>query len=148
MILFNIFIGIITLLSFFFLIFPISLEVVKEMDTYRLIVLSVFIASFIYWAYIFIISFIQRRNPLKVLMNLKTPIQVIKCETYCYLVEGNGCFHIPDPETYNYLGSYLGFSWNDLEIMTPNELKRKFNIGKQLPSIRLYLPKIENKKGI
>jgi len=115
------------------------------MDHYRLAVLCIFIASLIYWVYFLMVSLIQHRNPIKVLMNLKEHIRVIKDPDAgkCYLVEGNICLHIPDPPTFEYLGSYLGFSWSDLETMTPAEIKRKFNIGKQLPSIQLHFPKKE-----
>ncbi len=70
------------------------------------------------------------------------PVRIIKnSKSYHYLVEGNSCFHIPDPETFNYLGSYLGFSWSDAKEMLPDEISRRFTIGKALPSIRLHFPK-------
>lgn len=70
------------------------------------------------------------------------PVRIIKnFKSYHYLVEGNSCFHIPYPETFNYLGSYLGFSWSDAKEMLPDEISRRFTIGKALPSIRLHFPK-------
>lgn len=64
---------------------------------------------------------------------------------YQYLVQGNNCCHIPDPPTFDYLGSYFGFCWADSELMLPDEINRRFTIGKQLPSILLYCPKVEQK---
>jgi hypothetical protein len=58
-----------------------------------------------------------------------------------YLVEGKTCYHIPDPDTFNYLGSYLGFSMGEVKQMTTDDIKSKFIIGKQLPSIKIYFPK-------
>lgn len=58
-----------------------------------------------------------------------------------YLVEGNTCFHIPDPPTFEYLGSYFGFSWSDSKLMLPDQIDHKFIKGKQLPSILKYCPK-------
>ena len=142
---FNILIGITNLVAFIFLIFPSSLESVKKMDQYKLVVLCVFIACLIYWVYFLVISLIQHRNPLKVLMNFKEHVRVIKDPDAgkCYLVDGNTCLHIPDPPTFDYLGSYLGFSWADLETMTTADIRHKFTIGKALPSIQLHFPKKE-----
>ena len=79
-------------------------------------------------------QFFSRRSRVRVIRNP---------QGYQYLVEGNGCFHIPDPATFNYLGSFFGFSWPDSELMLPEEISRRFTVGRALPSINPYCPKIE-----
>ena len=139
----NIITGIITILMFIFLLFPESLKEVMKMDPYKLGVLCVFVACLIYWIYSLITFLIRRRNPQKVLRNVKESVQVINDSERHYLVEGNICSHIPDPPTFGYLGSFFGFSWTDSKLMLPDDIKRKFVIGKQLPSILLHCPKTE-----
>jgi hypothetical protein len=82
-------------------------------------------------------------------MNLKENTRIIRNPDggHCYLVEGNTCVHIPDPETFDYLGRYLGFSRAHIKTMTTTEIERKFKIGKQLPSIKLHFPKTESKES-
>lgn len=60
-----------------------------------------------------------------------------------YLVDGNICSHIPDPPTFEYLGSYFGFSWNDAKLMLPEDINSRYTVGKALPSIRLHFPKTQ-----
>ena len=135
--------GVMTALTLIFTLFPSTLDEARKMDSYRLIVFCILGICIIYWIYFAI----QHSNLIKGLINTKKRVRVIRNPTgYCYLVEGNTCSHIPDPPTFEYLGSYLGFQWSDLETMEATEIKRRFNIGKQLPSIRLHFPKIENGK--
>lgn len=103
------------------------------MDHYKLAILCIFIASLIYWVCILIKYFVKKRIHL----------QVINDSYAQYLVKGDTCCHIPDEPTFNYLGSFLGFTWTDSKSMTHDEIKRKFTIGKQLPSIKLHFPKKE-----
>ena len=70
-------------------------------------------------------------------------IHIINDSKRHYLVEGKFCSHIPDPPTFEYLGRYFGFYWADSKLMTHDEIKRKFTIEKQLPSILLDCPKKE-----
>jgi hypothetical protein len=69
------------------------------------------------------------------------PIEVIhNPEGYQYLVDGDVCSHIPDPPTFNYLASLYGFTWGDSKLMLPDDIKTKYTIGKQLPSVLLHCP--------
>ncbi|MEN6624477.1 MAG: hypothetical protein ABFD50_23385 [Smithella sp.] len=52
-----------------------------------------------------------------------------------YLVEKNIARHIPDPETFDYLGQLYGFHWKDVEVFTQEEFKKMFSSGSTLPSI-------------
>lgn len=70
----------------------------------------------------------------------KPPNIIRNPEGYYYLIEGNNCLHIPDKPTLEYLGSYFGFKWSDAKTMLDDEIKQKFVIGKQLPSITLHCP--------
>jgi hypothetical protein len=73
---------------------------------------------------------------------LRPKIRVIKNpDDFYYLVDGNICSHIPDAETFNYLGGYFGFSWGDAILMLPDEIKRQFVLGTQLPTIRSFCSK-------
>ena len=116
------------------------------MDPYKLGVLCVFIACLIYWVYLFIM-FIKHRNRPKRSINLGSVRVIRNPDHYHYLIQGDTCCHIPDEATFNYLGSFFGFTWDDAELMLPDEIKRRFTIGKQLPSIKLYFPKIESKES-
>ena len=60
-----------------------------------------------------------------------------------YLVIGNICFHIPDMLTFEYFGKYFNFSLSDIEEIPFEEMKRKFTIKRNLPSIGSYSPKID-----
>ncbi len=57
----------------------------------------------------------------------------------CYLVRGKTISHIPDPETFRYLGSYFGFSWANVETVLQDEINRKFTISTPLPSILKHI---------
>lgn len=139
----NIVFGVVGVVSLIFMLFPVTLDEVKKMDPYRLIVLCIFSVCVIYWIYFAV----QHSNMLKKLIKTKKRIRIIRDpkdpEEFTYLVEGNECYHIPDSSTFRYLGSYLGFSWKDLEHITTDDFKRKFTIGRQLPSIQAFFPKIE-----
>ena len=85
-------------------------------------------------------SIIKRRFP-NTLSDLMKSVRVIKNpQGYQYLVENDKCFHIPDPDTFNYLSNFFGFTWDDSEEMQPDDIKRKFSLGRTLPSIRAYFP--------
>ena len=53
-----------------------------------------------------------------------------------YLIEKNVARHIPDPETFNYLGQIYGFDWKDIESITNNEFSKQFSTSSILPSIK------------
>lgn len=134
--------GAINILMLVFLIFPASLQEVLKMDPYRLVVLFIFIASSIYSIYLFIMFLRRRHKPLKVLSTLEKPPVVIRNPSgYIYLVEGNDCYHIPDLDTFNYLAAYYGAFWNNMKTMDQDDIEKTFQMGRQLPSIRVYFPK-------
>ena len=135
----EIFVAAINILMFIFLLFPDSLKELLKMDPYRLAVVSVFIACSMYWIYRIAMFLVERRNPLKRLKDVRVIRNTIT--GYHYLIEGNNCQHIPDPPTFEYLGRYFGFSWNDAKPMEPDDIKDTFVMGKQLPSILAHCPK-------
>jgi hypothetical protein len=61
----------------------------------------------------------------------------VKGHIHQYIVENNTYKHIPDPETFNYLGQVLGFDWKDSEEITDDKF-RKLSSGSTLPSVRQY----------
>jgi hypothetical protein len=61
-----------------------------------------------------------------------------------YLVEGKTCSHIPDPETFQYLERFFGFSSSNIKRMPSEDIKGKFVTGRQLPSIKFHFPKHGN----
>ena len=140
----NLIFGAITVLTLIFALFPSTLDEARKMDPYRLVVFCILSACVIYWIYFAV----QHSNFMKRLIITKKRVRIIRDprdpERFTYLVEKDMCFHIPDPETFNYLGSYLGFSWKDLEDINTDDFKRKFKVGRQLPSIRPFSPKIES----
>jgi hypothetical protein len=81
---------------------------------------------------------------LKRLINKKKHVRIIQelgdQQKFTYLVDENGCRHIPDPPTFDYLGSYLGFKWKDLEYISSDEFKHKLTVKTQLPSILSHIP--------
>jgi hypothetical protein len=134
--------GAMTILSFIFALFPSTLEEVRKVDPYRLIAFCVFAVCIFYWGY----SAIQRFGLLGGVLQKKRGVKVIRNpQGYQYLIEGNSCCHIPDPPTFHYLGGLFGFTPADSKVMESEEIKRKFTIGKQLPSITVYFPKAEEK---
>ncbi|MGA2317409.1 MAG: hypothetical protein ABSG71_13640 [Thermodesulfobacteriota bacterium] len=130
-------------LSLIFTLFPGTLDEVRKMDSYRLIVFFILGICIIYWIYFAL----QHSNFIKGLINKDKRIRIIRDprdpQGFTYLLEKDICCHIPDPETFNYLGNYFGFSWKDLEDINSDDFKRKFKIGRQLPSIRACCQKIE-----
>jgi|GEM_PF-948192 hypothetical protein len=136
--LFDLFVGVITVLTFILALFPSTLEEVRKVDPYRLTAFCIFGICILYWVY----SAIQRFGLIKGLMRTKKGTRIIRDprdpQGFTYVVEKDKCFHIPDPETFNYLGSYLGFSWKDLEDISTDDFRSKFTIGRQLPSIRPF----------
>ena len=142
---FDLMVGAITILTLIFALSPSTLEEVRSVDPSKLIVFCMLILCIFYWIRFTIRHFLPKKKRVRIIRDSRDP------DHFTYLVERkNICFHIPDPETFSYLGSYFGFSWKDLEDFSPEEFKRKFVIGRQLPSIRSYFPKIavvtENKQ--
>jgi hypothetical protein len=87
---------------------------------------------------------VRKGKNAKMSLNLNKSIRIIKNPRgYHYLVEGSNCYHIPDPPTFNYLGSYFGFSWSDTKEMMPDEISQKFTVGRALPSILSHCPVTE-----
>ena len=97
--------------------------------SYGVLIIAVMVAGFL-----LVLSISKSQN--------KTKIRLIQepSSEKCYMVKGKKISHIPDPPTFLYLGSYLGFSWNDVEIILQDEIDRKFTIGAPLPSILKYFP--------
>jgi hypothetical protein len=56
-------------------------------------------------------------------------------QPHIYLIEKDIARHIPDPETFNYLGQTYGFDWKDIDTITNDEFKNQFSTGSTLPSI-------------
>jgi uncharacterized membrane protein len=54
-----------------------------------------------------------------------------------YIIKNNIVRHIPDEETFNYLGQLHGFDWGSSEGFAPDDFKQ-FSIGDALPSILPY----------
>lgn len=78
----------------------------------------------------------------KTAMSIGGAFEIIKRpEGHHYFVQEAACRHIPDPETYEYLGNLIGFSWFDAKPMLFDEIKSKYDIGDPLPSVRSYFPK-------
>lgn len=67
----------------------------------------------------------------------KRPFRLIRPheQPHIYLVENNIARHIPDPETFNYLGQLYGFDWKDVDQVSNDELKNQFSTGSVLPSV-------------
>ena len=89
----------------------------------------------------------KEKNDLskKASISLNRPIEIIRRpEGQQYLVEGDTCYYIPDPPTFEYLRVYFGFSWDDSNLMLFDDIKKKYIIGKQLPSVLSYCPKQNN----
>jgi uncharacterized protein with PQ loop repeat len=140
---FNIIFGAMTALTLIFTIFPSTLDAVKKMDAYRLIVFCILGICVLYWIYAVLHS-----NFVKRLLNIKKPIVINDpSDGYQYLVQNNTCYHIPDPETFKYLGQIFGFKWADSKPMPLDEIKKKFIIGKDLSSIKLHFPQIDKEDG-
>ena len=56
-------------------------------------------------------------------------------QPHTYLIEKDIARHIPDGETFNYLGQLYGFDWKDIDTITNEEFKKQFSTGSTLPSI-------------
>lgn len=74
-------------------------------------------------------------------------------QPHVYLIEKNTAKHIPDPETFNYLGQTYGFDWKDIDTITNDEFKKKFSAGSPLHSIiphclKFYERKRESEQNI
>lgn len=130
--------GAITFLGFVFAVFPSTLDEVRKVDPYRLVAICVFVLCVLYWVqdiikgHAWLGGALERKGNAKV---IKNPLG------YQFLVEGNTCHHIPDVPTFNYLAGLYGFNWSDSKEMDAEEIRRKFTVGKQLPSITLYFPR-------
>ncbi len=97
-------------------------------------------------SYVFLIIAVISAGVLYFLSNSesqkKQKIRLIQDPTSgkCYIVKGKKISHIPDPETFSYLGSYLGFSWANVETVLQDEINHSYTIVQPLPSIRSYFP--------
>ena len=56
-------------------------------------------------------------------------------QPHTYLIEKDIARHIPDGETFTYLGQLYGFDWKDIDTITNDEFKKQFSTGSTLPSI-------------
>lgn len=56
-------------------------------------------------------------------------------QPHIYLIKKDIARHIPDPETFNYLGQIYGFDWKDIDTITNDEFKNQFSTGSTLPNI-------------
>ena len=50
-------------------------------------------------------------------------------QPHVYLIEKNLARHIPDGETFKYLGEIYGFDSKDIDMVTNEEFKRQFSSG-------------------
>jgi hypothetical protein len=80
---------------------------------------------------------LKRRNIFHISKIIKDP------QGAHYIVKGNTCYVIPNEATFEYLGKLHGFWWNDAKPMSSEDIKRKFVMGKELPSILEHCPKKE-----
>lgn len=64
-------------------------------------------------------------------------VRIIKTQTshHTYLVKKNIARHIPDGETFEYLGEMYGFHWGKIEVISHDEFTRQFSTDSTLPSI-------------
>lgn len=58
---------------------------------------------------------------------------------HIYIIEKNVARHIPNMDTFRYLGELYGFHEQDVETITNDEFK-KFSAGSTLPSITSHFP--------
>ena len=67
--------------------------------------------------------------------------RVIRVHDYphIYMIEKNIARHIPNMNTFNYLGELYGFHEKDIEIITDDEFK-KFSRESTLPDVIPHLP--------
>lgn len=63
-----------------------------------------------------------------------------------YLIDKNTYRHIPDQETFDYLGEYLGFNRNDIVTKEADAIKRMYSPGSKIPSILPYCERYHKKK--
>ena len=74
-------------------------------------------------------------------------------QPHVYLIEKNIARHIPDSETFNYLGQIYGFDWKDIDMITNDEFKKQFSTGSTFPSIvphclRFYEQKQKSEQNV
>lgn len=81
-----------------------------------------------------------RKSEAKNSLSLSPPEIIVDAQGDYYLVEAGSRYHIPDPPTFNYLGEYFGFGWDDAKLMGPDEIK-KYPRRRPLPSIRPHCAK-------
>ena len=66
----------------------------------------------------------------------KRPLVVRKAvDSATYLIENHTYHHIPDKQTFEYLGELNGFQWTDIKVLTVEEFENQFSAGSSLPSI-------------
>lgn len=63
-----------------------------------------------------------------------------------YLVKNKVARHIPDAETFEYLGEIYGFHWGNIEMIPHDEFKRQFSTESTLPSILPHCQKFYEQK--
>jgi hypothetical protein len=65
-------------------------------------------------------------------------VRVVKTQVahHTYLIQKNVARHIPDAETFDYLGEIYGFHWGTIETVSHDSFIKRFSVGSMLPSIR------------
>lgn len=89
--------------------------------------LAIFNIGFILFAIILILKFHFAHES----------VRVIRAQTshHTYLVQKKIARHIPDEETFNYLGEIYGFHWGKIEVISHDEFTKQFSTESVLPSI-------------
>lgn len=54
---------------------------------------------------------------------------------HTYLIQKNVAKHIPDKETFEYLGQIYGFHWGKIEVLPDDVFTKQFFVDSALPSI-------------
>lgn len=131
--------GISGLVSVFFVLFPKIPQKALEMDTIRLVSACVLVVCIIYWTCWLVVHLKGK------FFRDKRSRYLVQSEFgHVYLVEKRECWHIPDPETLNYLTAYFGLNMVNIQRLSQSDIGRKFSVGKQLPSIRLHFSEKED----
>ena len=122
--------------------------IIAGVINYAFIIPAISIAGAIYSSYLFIekLSIVTIALILvAILLILKNQffhqqekdVRVIKTITAAetYLVRKNVARHIPDAETFDYLGELYGFHWGNVETIAHEDFNRQFSTDSKLPSI-------------
>jgi len=77
-------------------------------------------------------------------------VRVIRhqAQPHTYLVEKNVARHIPDVETFNYLGQIYGFDWKDVQEITYDKFIKQFSTGSTMPSIKPHCQEFHKQRMI